>query len=172
MVSNLPAFRIISWVCEAHYLLTLFGGPWLPWIKTRKKQSFSFLCEALKTHYWLPLFFLGCHSFSLSGIKVSTSSFSFFLLRFRLLQNRPFARLDTIHEVIIHPHLISVRRNETSEASCFLTVNRVISFIYTMPQGFLYSVPIARPKSFPAGHRWGCGGAQREKCNHRFCTQC
>lgn len=41
--------------------------------------------------------------------KCPTSSFGFSLLQYKHLQNCPFAKPDTINEIIPHPSLISIR---------------------------------------------------------------
>lgn len=100
---------------------------------------YLFTGETLKTCYLLPLFLFGLPQFQVS--KCPTSSFGFFSLQCKLLQKCTFSRPAIIYEIIIQLCLISVRRNEVGDAWRFLTVNRVISFIYIMPQGFLNSTP-------------------------------
>lgn len=99
---------------------------------------YLFTGETLKTCYLLPLFLFGLPQFQVS--KCPTSSFGF-SLQFKLLQKCTFSRPAIIYEIIIQLCLISVRCNEVGDAWRFLTVNRVISFIYIMPQGFLNSTP-------------------------------
>lgn len=100
---------------------------------------YLFTGETLKTCYLLPLFLFGLPQFQVS--KCPTSSFGFFSLQCKLLQKCTFSRPAIIYEIIIQLCLISVRRNEVGDAWHFLTVNRVTSFIYIMPQGFLNSTP-------------------------------
>lgn len=86
--------------------------------------------------YFHSLFFFGSSSFRYQNVQLLHLACS---LQFKLLHNCTFSKPGIINKIIIQLQLISIRCDEVGEAWLFLTGNRVVSFIYIMPWGFLHS---------------------------------